>query len=236
MGRILAISDIHGCGKTFSTLLKSVSFDKTDTLVIIGDLVDRGKNTKFLIDEIIRLRTLEYNIIVTKGNHEDLMINSVNSEANKRNWKINGGIETLNSFGISCYREIPIKYKNFFETLPLKAETDNYIFVHAGINNVHFTDPFKESVVLWTKDWYDLLDRNWLGFRYIIHGHVPKIKEDIIKHFSDFDVNRYLNIDAGCVYDCNYFLRNNSDNDTAFGKLCIADLTNRKLYFEDNCD
>lgn len=234
--RILAISDIHGCGKTFIKLINQIAFNKSDTLVIIGDLIDRGLNTKLLIDKILKLQKEGYNIIVTLGNHEDLMFKSVHSVETEHLWLVNGGLETLKSFGIDSYKELEPKYKTFFEGLPLKTEIDNYIFVHAGINNIQFKDPFLPNVVLYTRNWYEFLDRKWLGNRYIIHGHTPQTKEEIIKLFDLFETNRYLNIDGGCCYPANYRRKKEPEKPIELQKLYCVDLTNRKLYFQDNCE
>ena len=205
-------------------------------MVIIGDLIDRGLNTKLLVDEILRLQQEGYNIICTLGNHEDLMFKSVNSAESEVLWSINGGRETLMSFGRNSYNELDLKYKTFFENLPLKAEIENYIFVHAGINNIHFKDPFLPSVVLYARNWYEFLDKAWLGDRYIIHGHTPRIVEEINTQFDLFETNRYLNIDAGCCYSFHYHRKNEPETILRLRKLCCLDLTNRKLYFEDNSD
>lgn len=205
-------------------------------MVIIGDLIDRGLNTKLLIDEILRLQQEGYNIICTLGNHEDLMFKSIDSNAAENLWLVNGGLETLMSFGIDSYKELDTKYKTFFESLPLKAEIENYIFVHAGINNIHFKDPFLPSVVLYARNWYEFIDKKWLGNRYIIHGHTPRTTEEIINQFDLFEQNRYLNIDSGCCYSFHYRRKNEPELILRLRKLCCIDLTNRKLYFEDNCE
>lgn len=205
-------------------------------MVIIGDLIDRGLNTKLLVDEILRLQQEGYNIICMLGNHEDLMFKSVDSNAAENLWLVNGGLETLMSFGINSYEELDQKYKTFFESLILKAEIDNYIFVHAGINNIHFKDPFLPSVVLYARNWYEFIDRKWLGDRYIIHGHTPRTTKEITNQFELFETNRYLNIDAGCCYSFHYHRKNEPETILRLRKLCCLDLTNRKLYFEENCE
>lgn len=164
------------------------------------------------------------------------MFRSVNSFEAEDHWLINGGIDTIKSFGVANYKELPASYKSFFENMPIKVEIDNYIFVHAGINNIHFKDPFKQSVALWIRDWYDLLDREWLGDRYIIHGHTACTEDEITKQFELFGTNRYLNIDAGCCYPKSYRRKNNPEVEITLNKLCLVDLTNRKLYFENNCE
>lgn len=237
MSRTLAISDIHGCGKTFIKLLQQIKFNKTDKLYLLGDLVDRGANTKLLIDHILKLKAEGYLIEKLMGNHEELMLNSVNSDSDQERWLRNGGRETLESFGVSNYNELEQQYKLFFKSMLLKAEVEDFIFIHAGINNLQFKDPFLPSVVLWTRNWYEFLDYKWLGNRYVIHGHTAQTQLDIETQFHNFEEKRVLNIDAGCCYTKAYLLKSENQNPKPeLGKLCCVDLTNRKLYFEENCE
>jgi Icc-related predicted phosphoesterase len=236
MSRILAISDIHGCGKTFIKLLQQVAFNKTDRLYLLGDLIDRGANTKLLIDHILKLKEEGYLIEKLLGNHEDLMMKSGNSPEDLERWLKNGGDITLESFGVKSYDELEDQYKFFFKSMLLKAEVDEFIFVHAGINNLQFKDPFLPSVVLWTRNWYEFLDYKWLGNRYVIHGHTPQEIDKIETQFENFKENRVLNIDAGCCYTPEFIEKEYPNKNISLEKLCCVDLRNRKLFFENNID
>src|SRR5258705_3252599 len=110
MTRIFVIGDIHGCCNTFKKLLlEKLSIQKSDIIYCIGDYVDRGNDSKGVIDFIISLRIKGYQIHTLRGNHEQMMLDSTINHSRLNLWLKNGGIETLNSFGISSVTELPGK-------------------------------------------------------------------------------------------------------------------------------
>lgn len=94
------VSDIHGCSKTLRALLRSISLTPTDTVYFLGDYVDRGPDSKGVLDIVMGMP----NAICLKGNHEDMMLKALEPTAGydtKRLWMENGGEPTLKSFGYS---------------------------------------------------------------------------------------------------------------------------------------
>lgn len=215
-----AISDIHGCAKTFKALLEKINFSKEDELYLLGDYIDRGPNSKGVIDTIMDLETQGYHIKALKGNHEDMLLGEI-----KYNTWLKSHPATLKSFGVEKHNEIPQKYVDWMKNLHPYLEVDDYILVHAGLS---FTsnNPFKDTYdMLWVRQWYDKIDSNWLGDRIIVHGHTPittqKIK-DSIHNLSNLPV---INIDNGCYY-----------SNPGEGKLCCLNLTTQSLIFQTNID
>jgi serine/threonine protein phosphatase 1 len=91
-----------------------------------------------------------------------------------------------------------------------------------GLHFVPGTSPFDhQDEMLWIRNWYNDLDWEWLGQRYVVHGHTPTPHPTIQNLFRHFNGLRVINIDAGCVYQR-----------TGYGQLCAVDLSNRLLYFE----
>jgi serine/threonine protein phosphatase 1 len=195
MSRILAIGDIHGCAKTFHKLLfEAIQLRKSDVVYCIGDYIDRGPDSKGVIDLIIDLRRKGYQIRTLRGNHEELMLDSAKDRQAHMDWYINGGDATLRSFGVSSYADFPPEYKTFFTRTRFYYTHGPYIFVHAGLN-FRPDDPFEDrEAMLWIRDFK--VDKHKLGDRKIIHGHTPKPLEEIVNPKQD-DV---FNLDAGCVY------------------------------------
>jgi serine/threonine protein phosphatase 1 len=221
--RKIAISDIHGCNATFEALLRQINFSKTDHLFLLGDYLDRGPSSKQVLDTIFRLKAEGYEVNCLRGNHEEMLLWALSGHRyNLESFLRNGGDTTLASFGVKHPRDIPPHYIDFLENLPLWIEADEYIFVHAGLHFVQGSSPFDhEDEMLWIRNWYIDLDLEWLGQRYIVHGHTPTPQPSIKKMFQQFDDLRVINIDAGCVYQR-----------TGYGQLCAVDLSNRILYFE----
>ena len=218
--RILAISDIHGCLNTFKALLQQISFSKKDHLFLIGDFIDRGPYSKGVIDYVWKLQAAGHTITCIKGNHEQMMLDSLVNLNQARNWLHHGGTQTLDSFGVDDLKKVTKKYIRWMQNLPSFAIKDDYIFVHAGLN-FDMPNPMKgaESMI-WIRNWYTDINYQWLGKRIIVHGHTPMKKTEIEEMFRTMDAMQVLDIDAGCCFDYE-----------GLGHLCAVDLTNRAIYF-----
>ena len=224
--RKLAIGDIHGCNKTFQALLNQINLTKDDELTLLGDYIDRGKDSKGVIDTILALQSTGYNVRTLRGNHEQMMLDTLNFNldiSDMGRWeKKAGGNMTLASFGDTLESYIP-----FFESLPLIFVDKDFIFVHAGLN-FKKKDPLSDkSAFLWIRDFYDTIDAKWLKNRLIVHGHTPIPLRFIEEDFEHLTKKRFprlqaLNLDAGCVF--------------GMGNLVAADLTNNKLYIQPKED
>jgi serine/threonine protein phosphatase 1 len=214
MTRTFAIGDIHGCSNTFRKLLsEKIGIQKSDEIYCIGDYVERGNDSKGVIDFIIDLRRSGYQIHTIRGNHEQMMLDSTIDEERLNLWLQNGGVKTLKSFGISSVDDLPQEYLTFLEQTKLFIATDNYIFVHAGLN-FRIEDPFTDKeAMLWTRD--DYFDTSKINDRIVIHGHTPVTYKTLIRQTNP----RKVNIDGGCVY--NHII--------GFGYLIAVSLPDMKL-------
>ena len=221
MARTFAIGDIHGCNKTFQKLLlDKICIQKSDKIYCIGDYIDRGNDSKGVIDFILTLRKKGYQIHTLRGNHEQLMIDSIQSEEKFKHWIKNGGDETLKSFRISSYDKMKPVYKDFFKRTKYFIKSGKFIFVHAGLN-FQTAFPFEDKhSMLWIRDFE--IDKQRLGNRFIIHGHTPKPMEFITKQQGKSAVN----IDGGCVFK----------NNVALGNLIALNITEGKLIAVRNID
>lgn len=224
--RKIAISDIHGCAKTFKALLNKVNFSKNDVLYLCGDYVDRGPDSKGVIDLILDLRSKDYEIHCLIGNHEIMMLNAHEEEGNLRYWISNGGKQTMDSFQKDRISEIPQKYWDFLYTLDYVILENNFVFVHAGLN-FHAENPLEDTTAMvWARNWYPNINYEWLGDRFIIHGHTPISQMEILTMHQELIEKKVLNIDNGCFYI--------KSDET--GHLCAFDITNQKFYFQKNLD
>lgn len=223
-----AISDIHGCAKTFDALLNEIQFSPSDELYLLGDYIDRGPDSKGVIDRILQLQQDGYQVHCLMGNHEQMVLEACmpHGEVSHDTWIHNGGMATLESFGLtkdSPPTLIPNPYLEFFTNLRLYLETNGYLLVHAGIN-FQGTDPLDDAFgLLWIRDFYDTIDYNWLDGRVIIHGHTPRAAAMIKFQLKNLPRLSVLNIDAGCVFE-----RNGRDS------LCAFNMTDRTLTFMKN--
>src|SRR5678815_3715272 len=190
-----AIGDLHGCSKTFRKLVtEGIRLEKMDELFCLGDYVDRGPDSKGVIDYIFELREQGFTVHTLRGNHDQMMMDAQKNSDSFKDWLRNGGNTTLQSFHVESYDELDSKYKRFFYETQYYIETGKYILVHAGLN-FRYDNPFEDKhAMMWIRGFS--VDEKKLGGRVIVHGHTP-IPWEIIQAQNGQQV---IDIDGGCVY------------------------------------
>lgn len=232
MGRRIAIGDIHGCVKTLSALLeKKVHAGKDDELYFVGDYIDRGPDSRGVLDYLIRLRESGLKTTFIRGNHEEMLIESFYSESFFHPWIYNGGDRTLESFGLSQEEylalpgdsKLPPKYLDFLSHTTYFVELDKVFIVHAGFN-FYDDHPFHDmDAMIWSRN-FDY-DRFKAKGKPVIHGHTPTSIDAI--RLTLFNPERKLvNIDAGCVYT----------EYPEMGNLIALDIDKWQLFLQPNID
>lgn len=223
--RRFAISDIHGCADTFQKLLKQIRLQKEDELFLLGDYIDRGPDSKGVLDHIFALQDSGYAVHCLRGNHEQLLLNVLSDSSYWDNFMRSGGMHTLRSFSVSTPEAIEPVYLNFIQTLPHYLEIPDFILVHAGLGFEDGADPLSLTHdMLWIRNWYEHIRYDWLGTRYIVHGHTPVFPAAIQVQATRLRAFQYMGIDAGCAYI----------KHPEFGFLCALDLDAHTLSFQKN--
>jgi len=222
------LTDIHGCFKTFEKMLDNIGFTKEDELILLGDYIDRGPGSANIIDKIIKLQSDGYNLKCLTGNHEQMMVSAFRNPLESVFWINNGGKAVLDELGLLSVKQLPQKYIDFVDSLKYYHDTDDYIFVHAGLN-LRLENPLddKESLI-WIRKWenHEILE-TYLQGKKVVHGHTPQTRTEIEKRFELFnqDYHPVLNIDNGCVFKHN-----------GYNNLCCYNITDNKLIFQKNID
>lgn len=143
-GKIFAVGDIHGCADKLKLLLARLPFDRAhDTLVFLGDYLDRGPDTRGVLDQLCQLRTDGAHVIALMGNHEYLLLEYHRSgdQALLPYLRRIGMEKTLESYGGASLSELtsldfmPGEHREFLASLLPYWETEEYIFVHAGMRH-----------------------------------------------------------------------------------------------------
>ncbi|MBI5846634.1 MAG: serine/threonine protein phosphatase [Nitrospirae bacterium] len=136
--RLLVMGDIHGMYDELMLLLNSSGYEpKTDELVVLGDYIDRGPQSRSVIEFFMDLKARHGSrVTLLMGNHEEMCLKAHKGNRDARiaakfHWLANGGEATLQSFG----GELPAGVISFMKKLLLYAETEQYIFVHAGADH-----------------------------------------------------------------------------------------------------
>jgi serine/threonine protein phosphatase 1 len=221
MSRIYAIGDVHGCSATLEKMLLKLAPEREDSIYFLGDYIDRGPDSKGVIDAILRLRADGYNVFTLRGNHEQLFIDSDQGSMEQALWERNGGDTTAESFGIATYAELPRMYKDFFEATQHLYILEAFVLVHAGLN-FKVADPFADLYsMLWIRD--SKADRKKIGGRMVIHGHTPTELDTILDQQWE---GSSMNIDGGCVYN----------GVEGMGYLVALELTGKEMFYEHCID
>ncbi len=217
------VGDIHGCCGTLRALLERLSPKPGDRFIFLGDLIDRGPDSKSVVDTIWQLEAQGVSSVCLRGNHEQLLLNAVQDANQMYLWLNNGGDTTLRSFGATSPLEIAPEYLDFFQAMPLWHEEGDFLCVHGGLR-FSTPDPLSDApALLWLRHWYSDIDYNWLGNRIVLHGHTPVPKSVIEEQHRHLEKNRYLNLDNGCVYALRV-------EDKAWGSLVALEIPSRTLY------
>jgi serine/threonine protein phosphatase 1 len=129
-GRLLAIGDIHGCDVALDVLLRQLQPQREDRIVVLGDVIDRGPNTRRCVDILLSLRRF-CRVIHLLGNHEEMFLDALQGGRWTNAWITNGGLEMVNSYG-GRIDQIPPEHLEFFRTAREYHETEHEIFAHAS--------------------------------------------------------------------------------------------------------
>ncbi|MDQ3815530.1 MAG: serine/threonine protein phosphatase, partial [Armatimonadota bacterium] len=153
--RTLAIGDIHGCSRAFDLLIAAVQLQPDDRIIALGDYVDRGPDSKGVLDRLIALHATG-RLVALRGNHEIMMLLARVDVSSARFWLKFGGDTTLASYATSgqpkTLRDVPRSHWEFIENVCVNYyETDMHIFVHAGLNPDLALSDQPESVLFWER-------------------------------------------------------------------------------------
>lgn len=133
MKRTLAIGDIHGCLAPLRTLWDAVGPRPDDKVVFIGDYVDRGPDSKGVIDFLLGLPD-ELDVTFLSGNHEEKFFLANIDETELDHWlRAWGGGATLESYGPGGFADVPEEHWEFLRKTEPYFETETHIFVHANL-------------------------------------------------------------------------------------------------------
>ena len=232
MGRRIAVGDIHGCISTFRSLVEDkIRLTQADTLFLTGDYIDRGPDSKAVVDYILGLRRASYNLVLLMGNHEYLLLHARESMEYFKLWMLNSGFTTLRDFGIDidkhpgteALKRLPFLYHDFFRKLRFYAETPGFFITH-GCFEGRTENPLDDlNSMIWQRS--ESYNESFLHGRILIHGHTPASLEEIRRRADD-QGTLILNLDAGCVYA----------GKAGLGHLAALDLDSRELFALKNCE
>lgn len=187
--RTIAIGDIHGCVQALDALLDAIQPSAEDRIVTLGDYIDRGPASRSVVDRLIQLsETCE--LIPILGNHEVMLMMSLDGGDEIEAWLDCGGRETVESYG--GLESIPHEHQRFFKQCRLTYETDSHIFLHANYHADASLEDQTEYVLLWKHLSLHIPPPHQSG-KTVIVGHTPQLNGNIL------DAGHVICIDTFCV-------------------------------------
>ena len=188
-GRTIAIGDIHGCATALETLLETLAPTSDDLIITLGDYVDRGPESRRVIDLLLDLEQ-RCELIALLGNHDLMLLRSIEHEIAHKFWMQVGGVQTLASYGGSL-EKIPPDHLEFFHRLVPYHETDEFLFLHANYNPDLLLDEQTEENLFWKHVSRDFPAPHSSGKRAFV-GHTPQKDGRVAIH------DHIVCVDTGC--------------------------------------
>ncbi|UXS24214.1 metallophosphoesterase family protein [Agrobacterium tumefaciens] len=207
-----AIGDVHGCLRHLEKMLLAIeSYAPTGTVIFLGDYIDRGPDSKGVIDRLMAGPKEGWGWTTLRGNHEEMLNLAYRDHRHIQWWRGNGGAETEISYGGSVSPE----HRMWLEDLPLIYTDLHRIYVHAGLDENMPLDEQDPEVLLWKRP-PPHYSGNYHG-KHLVHGHTPA-------RTNPETIGNRTNVDSGCVFwgklSCAVF-----DDDKAGGPVEVIEVS-----------
>jgi len=188
---VYVIGDIHGELKALRGLLDYVQPGPTDLVIALGDYIDRGEDSKGVVDSLIEL-TQSTNFIGIRGNHEQMLLNVLDGSMKPKPWLTYGGDATLRSYGVSKVCDfLPQEHLEFFKTLCDYAETDGFLLTHASYDpDLEFSQQPPE-LLRW-QHLHETVPNPHLSGKTVVVGHTPQHLGEVL------DLGHLVCLDTYC--------------------------------------
>ena len=204
-GRRFAIADVHGCAHTLAALVQKIGLEKDDQLFLLGDYIDRGKDSAGVLDFIMNLESNGFQVFALKGNHEDMFLEEWQlSQQASHTFKSKTIFLRLMKFNkaeklLDENQQPKLRYLNFMENLYYYFELPDFYLVHAGFN--FQTPDFKQDLrsMLWIRNFAETeISFEQTKGKRIVVGHsihdLGTIKQKIAEK------SLIIPLDNGCYY------------------------------------
>lgn len=218
--RVYAIGDIHGRADLLRGLHEKITADAAGhavdrkVAVYLGDYVDRGENSREVIDLLLDEPLPGMYSVFLLGNHEDAMLSFLDDPGVGANWVLNGGEATLMSYGVGHPRDgdlserwrliqaglrknLPSRHLEFLRSLELGHIEGGYLFVHAGIRpGLRFERQAREDM-LWIRD--EFLASSADHGVCVVHGHTITTSVEVLPNRIGIDTGAYFSGKLTCL-------------------------------------
>lgn len=196
--RAFVVGDIHGCIEELDRLLDHLALTRQDTIVFLGDYIDRGPESKAVVHRLLRLRQEGPQCIFLKGNHEDMFLAFMELPGRHgESFVYNGGEATLRSYevdrcpGHEISKRLPPEHLAFLQELQARHSLGEFLCVHAGVNPQRRLDDQTSEDLFWIRGAF-IHKPHSFGVT-VVFGHTPC--RDVL-----LDLPYKIGLDTGLVY------------------------------------
>lgn len=189
--RLYAIGDVHGCLDQLTRIQRAIEADLAARpvadwrIIHLGDYVDRGPDSRGVIEFLLGLAAAEPRVLFLRGNHDAMFAGGIAGDRRLGEvWLNNGGVETLESYGLNLiqfiealredrpvHEKIPRAHRDFLDALAQSVHLGDYYFVHAGIEPDRPLDEQDAEAQLWIRDRFLSSEEQFEAV--VVHGHTP---------------------------------------------------------------
>jgi serine/threonine protein phosphatase 1 len=216
--RMYAVGDIHGRSDLLSRVLRGIDADcrrrpaDRPVTVFIGDYIDRGPGSRAVLDLLLRWRR-DNEAVFLRGNHETFLTRFLADSRTLDEWRQNGGLETLLSYGLKptispdrreqvrladrLAHAIPPEHLEFLESLDLSFCCGDFLFVHAGVRPGVPIHEQTEDDLLWIREEFLAHERPFE--RFVVHGHTPVNAPDLRRNRINIDTGAFATGRLTCI-------------------------------------
>jgi serine/threonine protein phosphatase 1 len=215
--RLYAIGDIHGRLDLLERVIAAIRKD-TDRYggdaitVTLGDYVDRGPDSRGVIDRLAQ-NPFPTPFVALKGNHEDMLIDFLGDPERGMHWRMQGGEQTLQSYGVAVrplmvgknnaeaaarlHDALPASHLAFLDQLETSFQHGRFFLCHAGVRPGVALDQQTEHDLLWIRAEF-LRSRADFG-KIVIHGHTPVSEPEVLPNRVNIDTGAFASGRLTCI-------------------------------------
>lgn len=212
--RLYVVGDLHGCPDLLEQMGKLIEHDvagrrpaQRTILIFLGDYLDRGPDSREVLDMLMAGPSSDIETVYLKGNHEAMLLKFLADPTYGLTWRDYGGMETMESYGVAqqtlahdpmAYADasrllatsLPADHLDFLRSLVPSISIGDYFFVHAGILPGTKLDEQREEEMLWIRGPFLMSNKNY--GKIIVHGHTPVEQPEIRRNRIGIDTGACL--------------------------------------------
>lgn len=214
--RVYAVGDIHGRADLLREIHRLIREDfnrapvERPVAVYLGDYIDRGRESRQVVDILLDEPLTGFERVHLRGNHEDFMMRFLDDAATGPNWLLNGGEATVRSYTgerhdardlahvrAALHDALPGRHLDFFRTLSLSYVEGDYLFVHAGIRPHVPLEKQDALDLMWIRE--EFLSSSIVHPKMVVHGHSIHFTPEVRPNRIGIDTGAYATGTLTCL-------------------------------------